>query len=106
MPGNEKSLWDKTKELIEGRPMRKDLAKRESVSIGGKELRIGDHVYSRTTEGKLIEWDIKYWNEYGVVLQPSNAGSIKLKERLLGETDENLFEWGRLGMFTAEPGEE
>ncbi|MBU0648765.1 hypothetical protein KJ969_01485 [Patescibacteria group bacterium] len=104
-PGGDKSLWDKAREFAEGSPVRKDLAARETVKIGDKELKKEDHVYSRTTKGELIEWDIVSWNDYGLILKPSNADSLNLKERLLGGADEHLFEWDCLDMLSTELGE-
>lgn len=96
-----KTLFNKIHEIVEQRPLQKDLGSRETINIGGVELKKGDHVYSKTTDGRTIEWNIQYWNNFGVCLRPANAGSLNLKDRLLGGADEDLFEWSRLDMFSA-----
>lgn len=90
-----RSLKSRFKELVEGRPIREDLASRETVNIRGKEL------HARDT-GEPISQRIKYWDDLGVVLQHRDADSMNLKERMLGGADEWRCSWDELESLSLE----
>lgn len=98
------SLWDRLKEFTEGVPIKKDLASRETVNIGGRELRAGDIVYTFDEKtGEAIPWRIKRWGDIGIVLRHRDADSMKFKEKFWGRADEWECPWDNLGRFSLEP---
>lgn len=98
------SLWDRLKEITEGVPIRKDLALRETVNIGGRELRAGDIVYTFDKKtGELVPWRIRGWGDTGVALRHRDADRMRFKEKFWGRADEWECPWDDLGRFSPEP---